>query len=198
MEQIQKTSAGRGDRGLFARHRWNPYVVGAMIGVLSWVTFWGMGKALGVSTTMVRASGALAGAVVPGHVQSNAYYGKYFNPPKKTMFDWQFALVIGLVGGALIGSRLIGKGPREVERVPALWSARFGPSRAKRYTAAFIGGAVLLYGARLAGGCTSGHGISGGLQLAVSSWVFFIAMFAAGVATAFALFGMKGRDHVEL
>lgn len=182
---------------LFARNRWSPYVVGVMIGVLSWVTFLWMGKALGTSTTMVHASGLITGVVSPGHVEANPYYGKYFNPPKKTMFDWQFALVIGLAGGAMIGSRLIGREHR-VERVPSLWSARFGPSRAKRYAAAFVGGAVMLFGARMAGGCTSGHGISGGLQLAVSSWTFFMAMFASGVATAFALFGMKGRDHVEL
>ncbi|HAI10768.1 MAG TPA: hypothetical protein DCM28_03630, partial [Phycisphaerales bacterium] len=49
---------------------------------------------------------------------------------------------------------------------------------------------------RMAGGCTSGHGISGGLQLAVSSWAFFFAMFGSGVVTAFALFGLKGRSHV--
>ena len=60
----------------------------------------------------------------------------------------------------------------------------------------FLGGAVLLFGARLAGGCTSGHSLSGGLQLAVSSWIFTASMFAAGVATAFALYGRKGADHV--
>ena len=54
----------------------------------------------------------------------------------------------------------------------------------------------MLFGARMAGGCTSGHGISGGLQLAVSSWAFFIAMFASGLVTAFVLFGKEGRNHV--
>ena len=57
-----------------------------------------------------------------------------------------------------------------------------------RMMAAFWGGAILLYGARMAGGCTSGHGISGTLQLAVSGWVFFAAMFAAGIGTAAVLF----------
>jgi uncharacterized membrane protein YedE/YeeE len=51
----------------------------------------------------------------------------------------------------------------------------------------FLGGVLLLYGARMAGGCTSGHGISGGLQLAVSSYLFMAAMFAAGIATAIPL-----------
>ena len=197
MQTGQQQSSREPGGGLFARRRWNPYVVGVLIGVLSWVTFYGMGKALGTSTTMVHVSGLATGIVAPEHVENNAYYAKYFNPPKKTMFDWQFALVIGLVGGAMVGSKLIGR-DKFVERVPTLWSQRFGPSKAKRYAAAFLGGAIMLFGARMAGGCTSGHGVSGGLQLAVSSWTFFFSMFASGVAAAFALYGMKGRDHVEL
>jgi hypothetical protein len=61
-------------------------------------------------------------------------------------------------------------------------------SRGKRSVAALLGGIVIMYGARMAGGCTSGHGISGTLQLALSSWVFFLVMFAAGVATALVMF----------
>jgi uncharacterized membrane protein YedE/YeeE len=53
---------------------------------------------------------------------------------------------------------------------------------------AFIGGVVLGIGARWADGCTSGHGISGTLQLVVSSWVAVICFFIGGVATAFLLF----------
>ena len=82
-----------------------------------------------------------------------------------------------------------------VERVPELWKARFGNSVAFRYAMAFVGGLILVFGARLAGGCTSGHGISGALQLAASGWTFFMAVFAAGIATAFALYG-KVRTNV--
>jgi uncharacterized membrane protein YedE/YeeE len=49
-----------------------------------------------------------------------------------------------------------------------------------------------MYGARLADGCTSGHGISGSLQLALSSWTFFLVLFGAGIATAFTMFGRRG------
>jgi uncharacterized membrane protein YedE/YeeE len=59
--------------------------------------------------------------------------------------------------------------------------------------AAFIGGVVIIFGARLADGCTSGHGISGVLQLAVSSWTFFIVMFASGIVTAFILFRRNSK-----
>jgi len=176
------------------RRPWSPYLVGALIGVLSWITFAGMGKALGTSTTMVHVAGLATGVVAPDHVAENAYYSKYLNADAgKNAFNWQFFLVIGLAGGALIAARLFKD--THVETVPALWSKRFGPGKAKRYAAAFAGGVLLLFGARMAGGCTSGHGISGGLQLAVSSWMFFVAMFVSGVAAAFLMFG-KERNHV--
>ena len=45
-------------------------------------------------------------------------------------------------------------------------------------------------------GCTSGHGISGALQLALSSWIFAPTFFGAGVVAAFLLYGKKGAAHV--
>ena len=44
------------------------------------------------------------------------------------------------------------------------------------------------FGARWAGGCTSGHGISGMLQLAVSSWLAATSFFVGGIATAMLIF----------
>ena len=181
---------------LIRNPRWSPYLVGAAIGVLSWITFATMGKALGTSTTMVRAAGAIEATVAEQHVRDNAYYTKYLGTPEKPkpVFEWQFALVVMVGVGAFIAARLARS--RFREDVPDLWAQRFGSSKALRYAGAFLGGAILLFGARLAGGCTSGHGISGGLQLAVSSWTFIGSMFVAGIATAFALYGRKGRDHV--
>jgi uncharacterized membrane protein YedE/YeeE len=54
----------------------------------------------------------------------------------------------------------------------------------------------MVLGARIAGGCTSGHGISGTLQLALQSWTFILIAFAVAIATAFLLFGREGRRHV--
>jgi uncharacterized membrane protein YedE/YeeE len=172
-----------------AKARWNPYLVGIGIGVLSWFAFVTADKALGVSTTFVRLAGMILSVIAPGHVEANAYYQS-----KGLAVDWQMALVVGLFLGALVASRLSGR--EEAERVPGLWRWRFGAGRAVRYVFAFIGGAVLLYGARIAGGCTSGHGISGGLQLPVSSWAWLIAMFASGIVFAFLLFGKEGKQHV--
>ena len=176
--------------------RWSPYIVGTGIGVLSWITFLWMGKALGTSTTMVRVAAAIEGIFSQDHVYNTEYLAKYAGTADapKPIVEWQFALVVLMAVGAFVAAKLARS--KFSEHVPALWEWRFGPSKLFRYAAAFVGGIILLFGARLAGGCTSGHGISGGLQLAVSSWTFFIAMFAAGVVTAFILYSPEGRKHV--
>jgi uncharacterized protein len=50
------------------------------------------------------------------------------------------------------------------------------------------GGAIMAFGARMAGGCTSGHGISGTLQLAVGSWISVICFFIGGIAVAMMMY----------
>jgi uncharacterized membrane protein YedE/YeeE len=52
----------------------------------------------------------------------------------------------------------------------------------------FLGGGLMAFGARMAGGCTSGHGISGAMQLSVGSWIALLGFFVGGIATAMLLF----------
>jgi len=162
--------------------RWSPYIVGALIGVCAWFAAASADMMLGTSTTFVRVDGLIEKAVVPSHVENNAYYVK-----EKVKVDWQMMLVAGLVIGAGVSRFLSGN--REVEHVPVYWRERFGTERWKRYLGAFIGGFLVLFGARWAGGCTSGHGISGALQLSLSGWVFFAVLFLSGVAASLALYG---------
>lgn len=70
-----------------------------------------------------------------------------------------------------------------ITSVPALWVRYYGANPGKRFFWAFIGGFLLLFGARMAGGCTSGHVISGGMQLAISSLLFAFVVFAAFLMT---------------
>ena len=162
--------------------RWNPYLVGSGIGVLSMAVFSLADKPLGISTALSQASGACA-AVFMGWelVGANAYWTKHV-----PQWDYGMLFLLGTFLGALVAA-ILGKGFR-VEAVPRVWRERFGSSVIKRMAGAFIGGVLVMYGARLAGGCTSGHGISGSLQLAVGSWTFFLVMFAAGAAAARVIF----------
>jgi hypothetical protein len=167
--------------------RWPPYAAGALLGALSWFAFATTGKLLGVSTALVKTTAMAEQAVVPGHVAANPYFAK-----TGTKIDWEWMLVLGIALGAWTAGRLAGA--EERKEPPALWQSRFGASRRKRYAAAFAGGGLVMYGARMAGGCTSGHGISGSLQLAVSSWTFFLTIFAAAVAVSALLYGRGAND----
>jgi hypothetical protein len=53
---------------------------------------------------------------------------------------------------------------------------------------AFAGGFLMLMGARIADGCTSGHGISGIAQLSVGSLIAVTAMFTGGILAALLFF----------
>ena len=165
---------------------WNPYVVGAALGILSWFVFAVVDKPLGISTSLSAMSGWCAAPVIGTEgVARNPYWAKH--SPK---WDYGMIFIVGTFLGAL-GSSLASRTFR-AEIVPEVWRERFGPSKSKRLLFAFVGGILILYGARMAGGCTSGHGISGSLQLALSSWTFFLTMFASGVVTALLLFRQRG------
>jgi len=165
-----------------AKARWNPYIVGIGIGVLSWIAFGVLDEPLGISTALSSASSVCALPVMGSEgVAHNAYWAK--NPLK---WNGGMLLLMGTFIGSLL-SVLVSHSFR-LEKVPATWQKQVGGSTAKRFVAAFLGGVIIMFGARMAGGCTSGHGISGSLQLALSSWTFFLTMFASGVVTALILF----------
>jgi len=172
-----------------ARKSWSPFVVGACIGVLSWFAFLTADHPLGITTAFEHSAALLIGLSAPQAVATHAYFQQH--DPK---IGWEWMLVVGVFIGALISAATAGDRTSLV--VPSLWKWRFGESVWRRLAAAFFGGGLMMFGARLANGCTSGHGISGSLQLAASSWLFSVIFFGTSIATAFALFGREGRRHV--
>ena len=168
--------------------RWNPYVVGLGLGVLSWMAFAIVNMPLGISTPISSAASLCATPVMGGEaVARNAYWAKF-------PFKWDYHMLF--LAGTFLGSLVSVMASRSfrLETVPRTWAERFGNSKRNRLIAAFLGGLIIMFGARMAGGCTSGHGISGSLQLAVSSWVFFLTLFGFGAGAAFILFG-AGRNQ---
>ena len=63
------------------------------------------------------------------------------------------------------------------------WARYKSNSISKRLTWSFIGGFILIIGARMAGGCTSGHILSGGMQLSISSLLFACFVFGGLLIT---------------
>jgi uncharacterized membrane protein YedE/YeeE len=168
-----------------ARGRWNPYLVGLGIGILSWAAFGVVNQPLGISTALSSASSVCVLPVMGSEgVAHNAYWAK-------TPFKWDGGMLflVGTFLGGLLS--VVTSRTFRLEGVPVTWSQHHGGSTMKRFAAAFVGGIVIMFGARMAGGCTSGHGISGSLQLALSSWIFFLTLFASGIVTALVLFRKK-------
>lgn len=162
---------------------WSPYIAGALVGVLALASVLittvvlDKGHYLGASTTFVRAAGMVENVVDADNVAANAYYKK-----SKIKVDWQMMVVTGVFIGAFISAQL-GKTQRS-ETVPPIWSERFGHSSIVRALGAFIGGFILLFGARMAGGCPSGHGMSGNMQLSLSSLIALVFFMVGGIVTA--------------
>jgi len=165
--------------------RWSPYIVGAGIGVLSWFTLLISKKFLGCSTTFARTSGMIEKLLRGKPVEEKDYYKKI-----GLKINWQWMMVLGILFGSLAAALL--SGGLEWSWVPAVWAASFGAGVPGRVLGALVGGVLIGFGSRWANGCTSGHGISGTMQLTVSSWISAICFFIGGIATAFALFGLGG------
>lgn len=166
--------------------RWSPYIVGVGIGVLSWVVFVVVAAPLGITTAIGQIAGGVASPIIGAEtVAANPYWRT--NAMK---LDYGTLFLIGTFLGAL-ASALVSR-TFKFETIPSVWQERFGSSKTRRFIVAFIGGALAMYGARMAGGCTSGNGISQSLQLAVVGWTFLVVMFVSGIITAAIVYGGSG------
>lgn len=161
-------------------------------------------KPIGVSTQFVILDGMIwnafskdlitedAGAK-SGYSSTNAYLnksgGKYAKNVKKPA-NYSFVFVLSMVLGGILSRLLAGPKPTDQDKVaPATWRRRMGDQAGKRYGLAFVGGFLVLVGARLAGGCTSGHMMSGMMQTSVSGYLFALGAFAAAIPVAIIMYG---------
>lgn len=125
---------------------WNPYLAGALSGLVSVFSVWVAGQFLGASTSFVRSAGLLEQLIAPERVAKMDYFVKI--APK---IDWQWMFVFGIFIGALIAA-VTSKSFRW-QGLPEMWQQRFGlDSHSRRAAFAFCGGAIAMFGARLADG----------------------------------------------
>src|SRR5512144_519272 len=114
----------------------------------------------------------------------------YFNTVMRPEITWGMVLAVGIFFGGMLGAWSSGtlKLRWNDDR---LWNTVIGPERWKRWVIAFFGAILLEYAAGIAGGCTSGLAISGGMLLAPSAFLFIAGMFASGIVTALIVYGRK-------
>ena len=165
-----------------AKH-WSPYVCGALIGILAAATVLFSGKLLGISTAYARISGMLGLILAPDLTKRLEYFKN-----TKPIIEWEVMLFVGVIIGSFLAAW--SGGTIQANLLPYTWVQRFGAnSSTLRIIAAIIGGIFIAFGARTAGGCTSGHGISGTMQMSVGSWIALIFFFIGGMAVTIPIFG---------
>lgn len=157
---------------------WSPYLAGVVIGLLQIPALLVIESPIGASSSYVSVSAYIA-SLFDGDVSNIAYMEKYMTSMK---YVWQATMVLFIAVGAFISMRLSGASRRMFS--PA-WKASAGiDTFGRRSWMTFLGGFIMLFGARWAGGCTSGHGLSGVGQLAAGSIVVTLMFFAGGIAVS--------------
>ncbi len=150
---------------------WSPYLAGVGIGLTLLASFVIAGQGLGASRAFTVVAGTGLKGLLPGYTATLSYLSKYL---EVTPFhDWTVVEVTGLFAGAVIGVLLSSGFRLRMDRGAQM-------AVGMRVLTAVSGGAIMGFASRLARGCTSGIALTGGSQLALSGWVFVVAMFAAG------------------
>ena len=148
----------------------NPYLIGALLGLILLFSFYSMGRGLGSSASFTRIATAGVKLVAPEHAKANAYFSKYIRGEKSPLMAWLVFLTIGAALGGLFSAFISNRVKGEVARGPSI-----GVSI--RLWLALGGGILSGFAARLARGCTSGQALTGAAELAFGSWIFMFCIF---------------------
>lgn len=156
----------------------HPYIGGILLGIVLFGAFFVTGNGLGASGGINRIIVLLEDAVYPEHIDRTAYLASMAGGETNPLDSWVVFVTLGLLAGGFTSGLMNGRLKVETNRGPRV------PVK-MRWLMAFIGGAFMGYGARLARGCTSGQALSGGAVLSVGSWAFMFAVFAGAYALAY-------------
>lgn len=177
---LQEENRTRPAARRIARDFVNPYLAGILLGLVLFSAFFISGNGLGASGGLNRLLVVVEDAIVPAHVDRTPYLLEMAGGSKNPLDSWVVFVTIGTVIGGFAAGWRNGRIKVETVRGPQV------PVRV-RWVMAFIGGAFMGYGARLARGCTSGQALSGGAVLSVGSWAFMLAVFAGAYTLAYSL-----------
>ncbi|MBI1295561.1 YeeE/YedE family protein [bacterium] len=178
-----QSTARSGTRALTqreAKEYVNPYFAGILLGIVLFLAFFITGNGLGASGGMNRLLVVVEDAIAPNHVDRTPYLLDMAGGDKNPLDSWVVFLTIGTVMGGFASGWMNGRLSFETNRGPRV------PVRL-RWLMAFLGGALMGYGARMARGCTSGQALTGGSVLSVGSWAFMFAVFGGAYALAYFL-----------
>jgi hypothetical protein len=164
------------------KEEWSPYAAGILLGIVCILT-------VVLSQNLLSESG--------GFEILAAYIGKaidpknmYFNYVMPAGITFPVVLLVGVFFGGMLGA--LSSGTFKFRTMDdEQWKQAIGKQTWKRWLLLFIGAIILEYAAGIAGGCTSGLAISGGMLLVPAAFLFIVGMFASGIITALIIYGKK-------
>ena len=158
----------------------NPYLAAILLGIVLFMAFFITGSGLGASGGLNRISVFFEDLIVPEHIDRTPYLIAMAGGDKNPLDSWIVFLTVGTIIGGFTSGWIHHRVKLETNRGPRV------PVKL-RWVMAFIGGALMGFGARYARGCTSGQALSGGAVLSVGSWAFMFAVFGGAYALAYSL-----------
>jgi hypothetical protein len=165
-----------------SKELWSPYAAGTLLGIVGILAVVLSNSLLGASGAFENLAGMIGKAVAP-----KAFDITYFNFVMPPGITWGVILLVGVFFGGMLGaatSRTLKWGKKDASNSDSQWKRIFGPQTWKRWLVGFLGAILLEYAAGIAGGCTSGLAISGGMLLVPAAFLFIAGMFASGIVTA--------------
>jgi hypothetical protein len=173
-------------RKQLSKELWSPYTAGIFMGVVGILAVWLADSLLGASGAFENIAGMIGKAFAP-----KTFDNMYFNFIMPPGITWGVVLLVGIFFGGMIGaatSKTLQWGKKGSANPDPQWKRIFGPQTWKRWVLGFVGAIILEFAAGIAGGCTSGLAISGGMLLAPAAFLFIMGMFASGILTALIIY----------
>lgn len=166
------------------KKRWWPVFAGAGFAVVELLSYIISENSLGASRGYTTIGSITEYALIPAHSEEVAYWDAY-----APYLDWSMAVLLGIIAGSMISS--LSSGTFKVRAVPQMWKDSKGPSVMRRWAWSLIGGIIIGFGARMAGGCVSGMLISGVSQLAPAGFIFMMALWIGALVTTVLFYRSK-------
>ena len=107
--------------------------------------------------------------------------------------SWEGVMLLGALVGAFFTAVFVTKSFR-ISVVPTAWKKYKNSSVLSRLFWSFVSGFTMIVGASMAGGCTSGHFLSGMMQTAISSMIFGGVVLVALLVTGRYFYKQEAQD----
>jgi uncharacterized membrane protein YedE/YeeE len=176
-------------KAFISQEQWSPYIAGVLLGIVGLLTVLLAHSLLGASGAFESLAGLIGKKILPS-LFNNMYWGMEGSrtlPIIRPEITWGVILLVGIFFGGTLGA-LSSHTLKFRFNDDAQWKRIFGPQPWKRWVIGFVGAIIVEYGAGIAGGCTSGLAISGGMLLVPAAFLFMAGFMISGIITAMVIY----------